>query len=73
MAVSDEPPPPGGVVVDSGDMTALLAESARLLADADVRAQYGRDGRARVLSLFTPEQVVDRLDEAYESAMKGSR
>ncbi|MBA3991860.1 MAG: glycosyltransferase [Propionibacteriales bacterium] len=73
MAVADEPPPPGGVVVDSGDMTALLAESARLLADAELRAQYGRDGRARVLSLFTPEQVIDRLDEAYESAMRGSR
>lgn len=73
MAVADGPPPPGGVVVDSGDMTALLAESARLLADDDVRAQYGRDGRARVVSLFTPDHVVDRLDEAYQSAMEGSR
>ena len=73
MAVTDGPSPPGGVVVPAGDMEALLAESRRLLDDPELRAALGRDGRERVVALFTPELVVDRLDEAYEQAMREKR
>lgn len=73
MAVADGPLAAGGVVAAAGDMKTLLAESHRLLVDAELRASYGRDGRARVVSLFTPEQVVDRLDGAYQQAREGGQ
>ncbi|MGI8433631.1 MAG: glycosyltransferase [Nocardioidaceae bacterium] len=73
MAISDGPQAPGGVVVAPGDMSALLAESERLLDDPATRETLGRAGRHRVSSLFARPLVVDRLDEAYASAMRGQR
>ncbi len=73
MAVTDGPLPAGGVVVDAGDMGALLAESRRLLDDEELRVALGAAGRERVVSLFTPQLVADRLDEAYEQAMREQR
>lgn len=70
MAVRDEPLRPGGVVVETGDMGALLSESRRLLNDDDLRAALARDGRDRVVAMFTPHLVVDRLDEAYALAVE---
>lgn len=70
MAVSDPPQEPGGTVVAAGDMAGLLAESGRLLGDPELRAQLGGDGRRRVAALFTPAQVVDRLDAAYAAAIE---
>ncbi len=73
MAVTDPPFPPGGRTVPLGDMATLLAQSAQLLRDREVRASLGRAGRKRVVGLFTPEQVVDRLDAAYIVAVEGNR
>jgi len=73
MAVSDPPHEPGGTVVAAGDVIGLLAESGRLLQDAERRAKLGTDGRRRVVELFTPAQVVDRLDAAYAAAIQARR
>jgi len=73
MAVSDPPHEPGGTVVAAGDVTGLLAESGRLLQDPERRAELGADGRRRVIELFTPAQVVDRLDAAYAAAIQARR
>ena len=71
MAVTDGPADPGGVVVAAGDAGSLLAEAHRLLTDEDRRRTLGAAGRQRVVDLFTPKLVVDRLDEAYAAAVAG--
>ena len=73
MAISDPPYEPGGTVVAVGDMAELLAETWRLLEDPDDRARVGANGRHRAVRLFSPEQVVDRLDAAYAEAIEVSR
>lgn len=67
--VSTGPLPPGGTVVPVGDMTALLAESERLLADPERRGSLGTAARTRAVALFTPAAVVDRLEQAYRLAI----
>jgi glycosyltransferase involved in cell wall biosynthesis len=47
----------GGLIVREGDASALAQALARLQADASVRAQLGKGGRARVLAHFTHEQI----------------
>jgi len=73
MAVADGPSPAGGTVINAGDMDALLAESGRLLDDPQLRTSLGEAGTDRVFALFTPDLVIDRLDEAYEHALKEKR
>ena len=48
MAVSDGPHPPGGEVVDKGDMTALLAAARRRLAARDPRRCRAEESRRHV-------------------------
>ena len=72
MAVDALPHPPGGSVIPLGDMGALMAESRRLLDDQASRQTLGSGGRERVSILFDKPQVVDRLHQAYTSAI-GSR
>lgn len=73
MAVSDGPHPPGGEVVEKGDMPALLAAAQRLLDDDSLRATLADAGRKRVADMFAPSLVADRLDEAYALAEVESR
>ena len=73
MAVADGPAEPGGIVVDAGDVRSLLVETGRLLADDERRRAVATAGRRRVVELFTPELVVDRLDQAYDRAVEAAR
>ena len=73
MAITDGPADPGGVVVPAGDVQALLVEAGRMLDDEDYRRTLGAAGRRRVVGLFTPELVVDRLDQAYDRAVEAAR
>jgi len=72
MAVTDGPGEPGGIVVDAGDVRSLLLETGRLLANGERRRAVGTAGRRRVVELFTPELVVDRLDQAYDRAVEAA-
>jgi glycosyltransferase involved in cell wall biosynthesis len=71
MAVTDGPHPPGGVVVEDGDVTRMLAEAERLLVHPATRKAMASAGRKRVTSLFTTSLVGDRLEQAYATAIKG--
>ncbi len=42
----------------------------RLLDDANLRAQFGERGRARVLKLFTWDAVTERVVAAYQSVLR---
>ncbi|CAN5266099.1 glycosyltransferase [soil metagenome] len=62
--------PAAGTVVPLGDMTELLSQTRRLLADPELRKRQGLAARGRAVELFTRGVVVDRLDLAYREAMK---
>jgi rhamnosyl/mannosyltransferase len=46
-----------GLIVRAGDAGELRQALTRLVADPDLRDQFGAAGRARVLELFTAEQM----------------
>lgn len=61
-----------GMVVPEGDARAL-AEGIRLLGESpELRADYVRRGRERVLSQFTQEQVARRTVALYEQVIGGA-
>lgn len=67
--VVDGAHPAAGAVVPLGDMTALLAESARRLSDRQMWAAESAAARLRAVEMFDAHVVVDRLDAAYEQAI----
>ncbi len=62
--------PAAGAVVSLGDMAHLLYEAQKLLSDRELMQRQGAAGRVRALAMFTPWVVVDRLELAYQEAMK---
>lgn len=50
-----------GLLVPPGDIDALAAALGRLLADPESRDRFGRAGRERVATLFTPEGQMQAL------------
>jgi glycosyltransferase involved in cell wall biosynthesis len=63
------PLPGAGAVVDRQDMDGLIAEVARRLDDAELRAAEAAAGRQRAERLFSPAQVANRLEAAYREAV----
>lgn len=59
----------GGLVFPEGDADALAALLGRLQGDPDLSAQLGRQGRARVLALFTQEQVARETACVYSKVL----
>jgi glycosyltransferase involved in cell wall biosynthesis len=50
-----------GLLVPPGDVDALASALGRLLADPERRDRFGRAGRERVATLFTPEGQMQAL------------
>jgi glycosyltransferase involved in cell wall biosynthesis len=62
-----------GVLVDSGDSTALAETIATLLRDPERRAKMGAAGRADVLERFSYDRVADSLLDAYTEMVASGR
>jgi glycosyltransferase involved in cell wall biosynthesis len=58
-----------GLVVAPRDPPALRAALQRLLAAPSLRHQMGAAGRARVISAFTPQQLLQRVHAVYEEVV----
>ncbi len=58
-----------GIVVPPADADAVAAAVARLAADADLRAEMGRAGRAAALAEFSWDAVVTRTAAVIERAI----
>ncbi|MGI9149471.1 MAG: glycosyltransferase [Chloroflexota bacterium] len=58
-----------GLVVSEGDSTALREAIARLLADRELREEFGRRGRVRVLERYTNARIAEQTVQAYRSAL----
>jgi glycosyltransferase involved in cell wall biosynthesis len=57
-----------GRLVPPGERTALASALSGLLADDQVAARMGREGRTRMLSTFAPESVAERYRDIYAAA-----
>jgi glycosyltransferase involved in cell wall biosynthesis len=57
-----------GLLVPQRDVEALAAAVGRLLNDAGMRAEIGRNARTEALQLRTWERVAERFEAAYRSA-----
>ncbi len=55
-----------GELVQLGDVAGMVRAILRLAADADLRRQYGRAGRAMCLRQFDHQVMVDRIVEVYQ-------
>jgi glycosyltransferase involved in cell wall biosynthesis len=58
-----------GLVVPEGDATALRDAMARLLTDPELRADFGRRGRRRVLECYTNERIAMQTVGVYSAAL----
>jgi glycosyltransferase involved in cell wall biosynthesis len=54
-----------GLLVPPGDVRALEAALARLVADPELARAMGRAARATIASRFTPERTVAQVEEIY--------
>lgn len=57
-----------GLLSDPGDADALAGDLVRLLADDDLRRDFGRRARARAETSFAMDRCVVRLEETYSAA-----
>lgn len=64
--------PPGGAVVELGDMAELIAAAGARLTDSELRLRESEAARSRAEHQFAPESVVRRLGDAYGRAARGS-
>jgi phosphatidyl-myo-inositol dimannoside synthase len=60
-----------GLLVDGRDEVAVAAAIGRLAADATLRDQMGRAGRARVLAQFTWDQAATRVAAIHDGVRAG--
>jgi glycosyltransferase involved in cell wall biosynthesis len=61
-----------GLLVPPGDLPALSAAIAALLADADRREGFGCAGRERARACYHERMVIPKLVTLYESSLQGS-
>jgi glycosyltransferase involved in cell wall biosynthesis len=62
-----------GLLTQPGDARALAAAMSRLLGDPVLRREMGEAGRARILSEFSVEAMVEGNLRIYERALAGRR
>jgi glycosyltransferase involved in cell wall biosynthesis len=60
-----------GLVTPEGDADALSRALTRLWDDADLRADLGRRGRARVLERYTHARIAEQTVQVYRQVMAG--
>ena len=60
--------PDSGILIPPGDRQALANAMTRLATNRELRAQMGRQARARYEKLFSPEAVVPILVDTYRRA-----
>jgi glycosyltransferase involved in cell wall biosynthesis len=60
-----------GFLVEPGDTVALADRLERLATDDRLRAQFGARGRARALSRYSVERLVEDVDVLYRSLLDG--
>jgi rhamnosyl/mannosyltransferase len=58
-----------GITVEPANADALAAAINRLLADPQLRSEYGETARRRVQSEFTIDIMVQRIRDLYEAVM----
>jgi len=58
-----------GITVEPANADALAAAINRLLADPQLRSEYGETARRRVQSEFTTDIMVQRIRDLYEAVM----
>jgi glycosyltransferase involved in cell wall biosynthesis len=58
-----------GFLVPPGDVVSLAESLTRLVRKRELRATMGMQGRARVLSLFTPEREAAQIMSAYDGLL----
>jgi glycosyltransferase involved in cell wall biosynthesis len=56
-----------GLLVPPGDAEALAAAIQKLLLDAPLRQEFGKAGKARAVSVFSAESMVQRVSSLYEA------
>jgi glycosyltransferase involved in cell wall biosynthesis len=62
-----------GLLVPPGDLDALTAALARVLADADLRTRFRAAGRATVETRFSFAQRMQRLRTVYDDLLSRTR
>jgi glycosyltransferase involved in cell wall biosynthesis len=55
-----------GIIVDPGDENALAKAILHLIENPELRERMGKDGRKRILKLFSWEQVARSLEKQYQ-------
>jgi glycosyltransferase involved in cell wall biosynthesis len=60
-----------GLLCPEGDIEALAAALARLLADPSLGARLGRAGRERVIAKFDLAARTEALELVYDAAVDG--
>lgn len=58
-----------GLIVPKGNVEAITEAMYRLLKDPELRAQYGKAGRARVMELYDWNKNVEGMLEIYQQMM----
>jgi 1,4-alpha-glucan branching enzyme len=58
-----------GLMFDPGDIAAMAGHITSLMKDDDLCRALGGRGLARVKSEFTPQTHLEKLEEAYETAL----
>jgi len=59
-----------GLLVPPRDVSALAAAMERLLGNTSLRARLGRAARQRVISHFSTERRLDKLESLYQQIVE---
>ena len=62
-----------GLIVPREDVPALQAALKRLVLDARLREELGREGRRHVAETYEWERCVDRMERCYERTVQQAR
>jgi glycosyltransferase involved in cell wall biosynthesis len=58
-----------GLVVETGDLSALVEAVERLVGDAELRREFGDEARDRVARVFDPRATIKRVGDIYRTLL----